>query len=75
LRSRAKSGAQRLILPARTFGKQVDEFQELFTPMPGPRIVDWHSNDTLFLAFFGINDMVRNVWKLFSLVSCLEASD
>jgi hypothetical protein len=30
--------------------------------MPGPHIVDWHSNDTLFLAFFGINDMVRDVW-------------
>jgi hypothetical protein len=43
-----------------TFETQVDDFEDLFTPMPGPWMVDWHANDSLFVVFFGINDMVRH---------------
>ena len=42
-----------------TFHTQVQEFEEMFTPLPGPPQVNWHSNDSLFVVFFGINDMVR----------------
>lgn len=38
---------------------QVEEFEDLFTPLPGPTKVDWHGDDSLFVVFFGINDMVR----------------
>ncbi|EIW69717.1 hypothetical protein TREMEDRAFT_61476 [Tremella mesenterica DSM 1558] len=40
-----------------SFDTQVEEFRELFTPMPGPAVADWHSDDSLFLAMFGINDL------------------
>jgi len=46
------------MLIVRTFQTQVQEFEDLFTPMPGPSRANWHSNDTLFVVFFGINDMV-----------------
>ncbi|OCF41265.1 hypothetical protein I317_04923 [Kwoniella heveanensis CBS 569] len=40
-----------------TYETQINDFEELFTPAPGPRNVNWQSNDTLFVVFFGINDM------------------
>ena len=46
-------------LAIRSFQTQVEEFRDLFTPLPGPPRVDWHANDSLFISFFGINDMVR----------------
>ncbi|ORX41223.1 hypothetical protein BD324DRAFT_613692 [Kockovaella imperatae] len=42
-----------------TLQTQLDEFGELFTPLPGPAKVNWHSDDSLFVVFFGINDMGR----------------
>ncbi|WRT70452.1 uncharacterized protein IL334_007450 [Kwoniella shivajii] len=39
-----------------TYETQINDFEDLFTPLPGPWQVDWHSNDTLFIIFFGIND-------------------
>ena len=42
-----------------TFHTQVDDFEELFTPSPGRSKVNWHSDDSLFVVFFGINDMGR----------------
>ncbi|WVQ63123.1 uncharacterized protein L199_001274 [Kwoniella botswanensis] len=42
-----------------TFETQINDFEDLFTPLPGPRQVDWHSNDTLFIVVFGINDNGR----------------
>lgn len=44
-----------------TFQTQVQEFEEFFTPMPGPARAKWHGNDTLFIIFFGINDMVSHI--------------
>jgi len=46
-----------------TLSDQVKDFEDLFTPMPGPRNVDWHSNDTLFILAFGVNDL-RNIARL-----------
>jgi len=43
---------------ASTLQTQVGEFEDMFTPMPGPPRANWHGNDTLFIIFFGINDMV-----------------
>ena len=40
-----------------TLQDQLDDFQDFFTPMPGPESVNWHSNSSLFLMFFGINDI------------------
>ncbi|WVQ95764.1 hypothetical protein IAU59_002863 [Kwoniella sp. CBS 9459] len=40
-----------------TYETQINDFEELFTPSPGPKNVNWQSNDTLFVVFFGINDM------------------
>ncbi|WWC92119.1 uncharacterized protein L201_007073 [Kwoniella dendrophila CBS 6074] len=42
-----------------TFETQINDFQDLFTPMPGPWQVQWQSNDTLFIVVFGINDNGR----------------
>ncbi|ORY35921.1 hypothetical protein BCR39DRAFT_513085 [Naematelia encephala] len=42
-----------------TYTTQLQEFEDLFTPLPGPPRVNWHDNDTLFVVFFGINDMGR----------------
>ncbi len=39
---------------------QISEFKDLFTPMPGPRIVNWSKENALFVFAFGINDMVSN---------------
>ncbi|WVF68086.1 hypothetical protein IAT40_002849 [Kwoniella sp. CBS 6097] len=60
----AKPGAtvSRSVLPPGlesygTYETQIDDFESLFTPSPGPSNVNWQSNDTLFVVFFGINDM------------------
>ncbi|WWC72415.1 uncharacterized protein I206_106377 [Kwoniella pini CBS 10737] len=42
-----------------TFETQINDFQDLFTPLPGPNQVNWNSNDTLFIIVFGINDNGR----------------
>ncbi|WVW81024.1 hypothetical protein I302_103015 [Kwoniella bestiolae CBS 10118] len=42
-----------------TFETQINDFEDLFTPLPGPTQVNWHSNDTLFIVVFGINDNGR----------------
>lgn len=49
---------RKLIWACRTFDTQIDDFRDLFTPMPGQWNVDWHSNDTLFIISLGVNDMV-----------------
>ncbi|KAK4686903.1 hypothetical protein P7C73_g3218, partial [Tremellales sp. Uapishka_1] len=43
---------------------QVDDFEDLFTPMPGPSSVDWHGSDTVFFVFFGINDIREEIGRL-----------
>ncbi|WVR08390.1 hypothetical protein IAU60_005445 [Kwoniella sp. DSM 27419] len=40
-----------------TFETQIKDFEDLFTPAPGPKHVNWNANDSLFVVFFGINDM------------------
>ncbi|KAK4688514.1 hypothetical protein P7C73_g1594, partial [Tremellales sp. Uapishka_1] len=51
--------AESFLTRHRTFQTQVQDFEDLFTPSPGPDRVNWHANDTLFVVFFGINDMGR----------------
>ena len=41
-----------------TLVTQIEEFEDLFGPMPGPPRVNWHAHDSLFIVFSGINDMV-----------------
>lgn len=45
---------------------QVDEFQALFTPMPGPSAVDWDSATSLFVVLLGINDVREMARREFS---------
>ncbi|WOO80759.1 Acetylesterase [Vanrija pseudolonga] len=45
---------------------QVDEFQALFTPMPGPAAVDWDSATSLFVVLLGINDVREMARREFS---------
>lgn len=43
-----------------SFDDQVAEFKALFTPMPGPKAVNWHGENTLFVVLLGINDVVSS---------------